>query len=79
MSVPTRRRPLTDDQRAPSDLLVVRAATHDELLQVAWRDEPADEHAVETTVTRLRTALGPAGGVVQTVVKRGYRLAAADL
>jgi uroporphyrinogen-III synthase len=33
----------------------------------------ADEHAVEMAVTRLRSALGD-GGVVQTVVKRGYRL-----
>lgn len=33
-----------------------------------------DEHAVETAVARLRTALG-APRVVQTVVKRGYRLA----
>lgn len=33
-----------------------------------------DEHAVEMAVTRLRAALG-ATGVVQTVVKRGYRLA----
>ncbi|MCK1798462.1 uroporphyrinogen-III synthase [Streptomyces sp. XM4193] len=33
-----------------------------------------DEHAVETAVARLRSALG-AGGLVQTVVKRGYRLA----
>jgi uroporphyrinogen-III synthase len=32
-----------------------------------------DEHAVEMAVTRLRAALGP--GVVETVVKRGYRLA----
>jgi uroporphyrinogen-III synthase len=33
----------------------------------------ADEHAVEMAVTRLRGVLG--AGVVQTVVKRGYRLA----
>ncbi|RMI39930.1 uroporphyrinogen-III synthase [Streptomyces triticirhizae] len=33
-----------------------------------------DEHAVETAMARLRTALG-APAVVQTVVKRGYRLA----
>jgi uroporphyrinogen-III synthase len=33
-----------------------------------------DEHAVEMAVTRLRAALGR--GVVETVVKRGYRLAA---
>lgn len=55
-----------------------RVLSRPELLKVAWRDEPADEHAVEMTVARLRTALGPAGVVVQTVVKRGYRLAAAD-
>ncbi len=33
-----------------------------------------DTHAVETAMTRLRSALA-APGVVQTVVKRGYRLA----
>ncbi|WP_326690897.1 MULTISPECIES: uroporphyrinogen-III synthase [unclassified Streptomyces] len=33
-----------------------------------------DEHAVESAVGRLRTALG-APAVVQTVVKRGYRIA----
>ncbi|WP_214410940.1 uroporphyrinogen-III synthase [Sphaerisporangium fuscum] len=32
------------------------------------------EHAVEMAVTRLRRGLGPAG-IVETVVKRGYRLA----
>ena len=35
----------------------------------------ADEHAVEMAVARLRAGLGTAG-VVQTVVKRGYRLPA---
>ena len=53
-----------------------RVLSRAELLKLAWRDEPADEHAVEMTVARLRTALGSAGKVVQTVVKRGYRLAA---
>ncbi|WP_086793046.1 uroporphyrinogen-III synthase [Streptomyces thermovulgaris] len=33
-----------------------------------------DEHAVETAMTRLRTALDNPG-LIQTVVKRGYRLA----
>lgn len=33
-----------------------------------------DTHAVETAMTRLRSSLG-APKVVQTVVKRGYRLA----
>jgi uroporphyrinogen-III synthase len=54
-----------------------RVLSRSDLLRTAWRDEVADEHAVEMTVGRLRTALGPAGTVVQTVVKRGYRLAAA--
>lgn len=34
----------------------------------------ADAHAVETAVARLRTALGDPK-IIQTVVKRGYRLA----
>ena len=55
-----------------------RVLSRPDLLRTAWREEAADEHAVEMTVARLRTALGPAGSVVQTVVKRGYRLAAAD-
>lgn len=53
-----------------------RVLTRAQLLETAW---PAgihgDEHVVETTVGRLRSSLGPAGRVVQTVVKRGYRLA----
>ncbi|MCP2343529.1 uroporphyrinogen-III synthase [Actinomadura rupiterrae] len=43
----------------------------------AWGREArpqADEHAVEMAVARLRRGLGRAG-IVETVVKRGYRLA----
>jgi len=40
----------------------------------AMGGEGADEHAVEVAVGRLRNALGDAK-IVQTVVKRGYRLA----
>jgi uroporphyrinogen-III synthase len=36
----------------------------------------ADEHAVEAAIARLRSGLG-APDIVQTVVKRGYRLALA--
>jgi uroporphyrinogen-III synthase len=43
------------------------------LLQ-ATPGESADEHAVEVAVGRLRTALGDPR-IIQTVVKRGYRLA----
>lgn len=38
------------------------------------RDGNVDAHAVETAIARLRSALGDAS-LVQTVVKRGYRLA----
>jgi uroporphyrinogen-III synthase len=71
--------PLTARQSGVLGALVAgqgRVLSRAELLRLAWRDEPADEHAVEMTVARLRTALGPAGKVVQTVIKRGYRLAA---
>lgn len=53
-----------------------RVLTRAELLARAWPDSPGEEHAVETTVGRLREALGPAGSAVETVIKRGYRLAA---
>ncbi|MGH3881358.1 MAG: uroporphyrinogen-III synthase [Actinophytocola sp.] len=38
------------------------------------RLDTVDQHAVETAIGRLRSALGTAG-LVETVVKRGYRLA----
>ena len=52
-----------------------RVLSRPELLRIAWCNEMADEHAVELTVARLRTTLGSAGVVVQTVIKRGYRVA----
>jgi uroporphyrinogen-III synthase len=39
--------------------------------------ESSEGHAVEVAIARLRTALGDAA-IIQTVVKRGYRLAIAD-
>ena len=71
---------LTDRQSAVLAALVAaegRVLSRDDLLRAAW-SSGADPHAVEMTVARLRTALGPARSVVQTVVKRGYRLAAAE-
>ncbi|MDT7564928.1 MAG: uroporphyrinogen-III synthase [Pseudonocardiales bacterium] len=50
-----------------------RVVTRAELLR-ALPGGGDDEHAVETAMTRLRSALGEAR-LVQTVVKRGYRLA----
>jgi uroporphyrinogen-III synthase len=46
-----------------------------ELLSVAWPDGEADEHAVEVAVARLRRRLGQGGGALETVFRRGYRLA----
>ena len=53
-----------------------RAALAGVLRRHSGRESTVDEHAVETAVGRLRAALG-VPGVVQTVVKRGYRLAVA--
>jgi uroporphyrinogen-III synthase len=50
-----------------------RVITRAELLR-ALPGTSNDEHAVETAMTRLRAALGESR-LVQTVVKRGYRLA----
>jgi uroporphyrinogen-III synthase len=64
---------------APMSVLRALAATPGRVLSRAalLRTLPrgADEHAVEMAVARLRAGLGVAG-VVQTVVKRGYRLPA---
>jgi uroporphyrinogen-III synthase len=56
-----------------------------ELLRRVWRSRGAlvgggaasvrDQHIVESTIARLRTALGEDGDLVRTVTKRGYRLA----
>ena len=39
-----------------------------------WTGE-SDDHVVEVTVGRLRRRLGPAGDSIETVMRRGYRLA----
>jgi uroporphyrinogen-III synthase len=71
--------PLTGRQVGVMAALVAgdgRVLSRTDLLRVAWPEQSRDEHAVEMTVARLRTALGAAGPLVETVVKRGYRLAA---
>jgi len=52
-----------------------RVCTRAELLMALPRG--TEEHAVEMAVTRLRSALGRRD-LVQTVVKRGYRLQVDD-
>jgi uroporphyrinogen-III synthase len=66
--------PLGPGPRAILGALVAapgRVVSRPELLAVLPGAE--DEHAVEVTVNRLRSALGP--GLVRTVVRRGYQLA----
>ena len=56
-----------------------------ELLRRVWRSRGAlvgggaasvrDQHIVESTIARLRTALGEDADLIRTVTKRGYRLA----
>ncbi len=50
--------------------LVSRAA----LGRAAW-GAAVDDHALDVAIARLRRRLGVAGGLVQTVPKRGYRVA----
>ena len=73
---------LTDRERALLAVLARRPGTvvaKAELLRRVWRSDGidgADGHAVEVAVGRLRRRLGPPGAGLQTVPRRGYRLAA---
>lgn len=53
-----------------------RVLSKSQLLAAAWPRERADEHAVEVAVARLRRRLGPRAHLLETVFRRGYRLAA---
>ena len=69
---------LTERERSVLEVLSERQGaviSKQALLQRVWQDD-SDEHAVEVTVGRLRRRLGPAGGSIETVMRRGYRLAA---
>ena len=69
---------LTERERSVLEVLSERQGaviSKQALLQRVWHDD-SDEHAVEVTVGRLRRRLGPAGGSIETVMRRGYRLAA---
>jgi len=69
---------LTDRERSVLEVLSERqgaVVSKGALLQRVWSGD-GDEHVVEVTVARLRRRLGPAGDSIETVVRRGYRLAA---
>lgn len=68
---------LTGRERALLAVLARRPGTvvaKDELLRSVWEGD-ADAHAVEVAVGRLRRRLGPAAAGLETVPRRGYRLA----
>lgn len=69
---------LTDRERAVLHTLLEAGGavvTKRTLLRDVWGVTAGDEHAVEMAVSRLRRRLGPAGVAVQTIPRRGYRLA----
>jgi len=68
---------LTDRERAVLEVLAARrggVVSKRALMTEVW-GEAGDEHVVEVTVARLRRRLGRAGQSIETVVRRGYRLA----
>jgi uroporphyrinogen-III synthase len=69
---------LSDRERGVLDALAERPGAVQSkaaLLKAVWGGGENDEHVVEVTVGRLRQRLGSAGQAVETVVRRGYRLA----
>ncbi len=68
---------LTGRERAVLQVLAERGGgvvSKRMLLHQVWGDV-GDEHVVEVTVARLRQRLGEAGECIETVMRRGYRLA----
>ena len=69
---------LSDRERGVLEVLAERPGAVQSkaaLLKAVWGGGENDEHVVEVTVGRLRQRLGTAGLAVETVVRRGYRLA----
>ncbi len=54
------------------NLVVAKA----DLITQVWGPGAASEHTVEMTVARLRNRLGPVGGAIRTVTRRGYTITA---
>ncbi len=68
---------LTDRERAVLQVLADRGGgvvSKRSLMLDVWGDGGGD-HVVEVTVARLRRRLGPVGDSIETVMRRGYRLA----
>jgi uroporphyrinogen-III synthase len=69
---------LSEKERAVLEVLLRRpgaTVAKSSLLRDVWGSTGADDHALAVTVARLRSRLGPAGSGIETVVRRGYRVA----
>lgn len=76
--------PLTLTERERGVLLALTSArgrvlSKSDLLSLVWGPGERDTHLAEVVVARLRQRLGPAAGIIETVHRRGYRLATALL
>jgi uroporphyrinogen-III synthase len=72
-----RRVELTDTEARILGALAVRPGTvvaKADLLRDVWGDPEGDPHLVEVAVGRLRRRLGPDGGAITAVPRRGYVL-----
>lgn len=72
---------LTPQDRAIFELLIRKPGAvvgRDTFLTRVWGCSTTDPHLLEVAVGRLRRRLGPAGGALQAVAGRGYRLAPDD-
>jgi uroporphyrinogen-III synthase len=70
---------MTARERQVFDLLSERpgvVVSKKELLRSIWPGSDSEHHIVEVTVSRLRRRFGDAGDCIETVIRRGYRLAA---
>jgi uroporphyrinogen-III synthase len=78
MFVDGRAAALSVRERAVLEVLAAASGAvvpKDRLLREVWGPGFDDAHAVEVAVARLRRGLGTAGSAVETVPRRGYRLA----
>lgn len=74
--------PLMLSERERGVLLVLaraegRVLSKSDLLATVWGHGERDTHLAEVVVARLRQRLGDAAGIIETVHRRGYRLATA--
>ena len=70
---------MTVRERQVFDLLSERPGvviSKKDLLRSIWPGSDSEHHTVEVTVSRLRRRFGDAGDCIETVIRRGYRLAA---